>query len=184
MAYFDTQFHHTITNVNCLLPLNHDDTESHDDDDDDSSQHQLIRIHQCDRCGGQCSSFIQVDRWSPGFTERKSTLVFCNESCFNDAASDYLQDAFRDGWLDGQAMLVNPRLRLVTPDYLCTRCGVECYDDCVVEEPTPDQILVRAIAFCDDGCHTDFARDYFCSAVEMGWLDGSAVAEAHSDLEN
>ena len=92
-------------------------------------------------------------------------------------ADDYLYDSFRDGWLDEQAVFVD-RSAINEPEHHCTRCYEGCSSEFVMVDPSPNQILERAMAFCDVSCHSAFAREYFGTAVEMGWLDGSAAAEA------
>ena len=154
-------YHHTITHISSRVPAQ----------------------QQCVQCGRMCcSSFVQVDRWSPGFAECKSTLVFCDDTCLNVMADDYLRDSFRDGWLDEQAVFVD-QSAINEPEHQCARCGMECSGEFVMGDPSPSQILERAMAFCDVSCHSAFAREYFGTAVEMGWLDGSAAAQAAAEAE-
>ena len=141
--------------------------------DEDISPLHARQFLQCDSCGEECSSYILLDRWTVGFSEHKTGLVFCDSTCLNRDASDYLNASFYEGHIDDKHTLIVARLPDDDPDYRCGNCSTECSNVFSMTRPLPDQLKEQTLAFCDNHCHSAFARKYFTSAFENGYIENT-----------
>ena len=137
--------------------------------DEDINPLHARQFLQCDCCGEECSSYILLDRWTVGFSEHKNGLVFCDSMCLNRDASDYLNASFHGGYVDDKHTLNVTRMPEDDPDYRCGNCSTECSNVFSMTRSIPPQ--EQTLAFCDNHCHSAFARKYYATSFENGYIE-------------